>query len=111
MQTARVDPRYKGRCLFALAQCFQAIKQWPLAMDHYRQAIDEIPDRLMSEKKQALYLAGKLAMGLGDIKQSQQYLTRLAEIDFAYRDVAALLNKLQQKREEEGGTEGRPRAE
>ena len=61
-QAARNDPRCKGLCLLGLGQCFQAIKQGRLAMHHYELAVQEIPDRDADSKKQALYLAAKMAM-------------------------------------------------
>jgi tetratricopeptide (TPR) repeat protein len=98
LQRARHDPRRKGSCLLALGQCFQHIQQYPLAMDHYEMAIEEIPDRDAVNKKRALYLAGKLALGLRDLEKADNHLKVLASLDFTYKDVAALLDKLAEKR-------------
>jgi tetratricopeptide (TPR) repeat protein len=94
-QVARADPRRKGECLLSLGQCFQQIKQLRLAMSHYGQAVDEIPERDAENKKLALYLAGRLALGLKDAKTAEKYLSELAQLDFAYKDVSALLDKLE----------------
>jgi tetratricopeptide (TPR) repeat protein len=93
-QQARNDPRRKGICMFYLGQCFQQIKQYRLAMSHYGTAIEEIPDRDADNKKECLYKAGKLAMALKDKRTSMKHLTRLAEMDFTYKDVSDLLDKL-----------------
>jgi tetratricopeptide (TPR) repeat protein len=94
LQSARNDPRRKGECLLALGQCFQQIKQYRLAMDHYQMAIEEIPDRAAQNKKKALHLAGKLALGLKDLELAEKHLSVLAGLDFTYKDVPALLDKL-----------------
>ncbi len=104
-QAARNDPRVKGVCLLGLAQCFQAIKQPRLAMSHYEQAISEIPDRDADNKKEALYQAAKMAFDeLRDLDTAEKHLTTLAGMDFAYKDVSALLDKIAQVRENGGFT-------
>ena len=108
-QAAKNDPRRKGACLLALGQCFQQIHQLPLAMTHYEMAIQEIPDREPQRKKEALYLAGKLAVALKDLDRAEKHLTTLAGLDFNYRDVATLLSKVteaktKQIKEESPGT-------
>jgi tetratricopeptide (TPR) repeat protein len=93
-QIARNDPRRKGVCLLALGECFQRIKQYRLAMEHYESAIQEIPDRDTENKKKALYRAGRLAFELKNRPKAEKHLNILASMDFAYRDVSALLDKL-----------------
>jgi tetratricopeptide (TPR) repeat protein len=98
-QQARNDPRRKGVCMLALGQCFQQIKQYRLAMSHYESAIQEIPDRDASNKKLALYLAGRLATAMKDYEVGERHLTTLAGMDFSYRDVSKLLDKIAELRE------------
>ena len=98
LQSARNDPRRKGSCLLALGQCFQQIGQYPLAMDHYQMAIEEIPDRDAKNKKKALYLAGRLALSLDELENADKHLKVLAGLEFTYKDVPALLDKLAKKR-------------
>lgn len=100
-QEARNDPRRRGLCMLALGQCFERIKQARLAMKHYETAIEEISDRDGVNQKQALYRAGKLAIALKDVDKAEQHLTTLAELDFTYKDVPALLEKIAQLRDEE----------
>ncbi|MBQ2789633.1 MAG: tetratricopeptide repeat protein, partial [Thermoguttaceae bacterium] len=42
LQAAKADATLAGQCLFALAQCFQQIKQYRLAATHYDQAIEKL---------------------------------------------------------------------
>jgi len=100
-QAAQNDPRKKGMCMLALGQCFQKIKQHRLAMNYYETAITEIPDRDAVNKKIALYLAGKLSMELKDLDKAEKLLTVLAELDFSYRDVSKLLDKIDELRNNE----------
>lgn len=105
-QLARNDPRRKGISLFKLGQCFTKIKQYRLSMSHYEDAIREIPDRDPDTKKQALYHAGRLAMAMHDLGSAERHLSALAGMDFNYRDVSQLLDKIDQMRQN-GGDEGK----
>lgn len=94
LQAAKTDPRRRGVCMLVLGQCFQQIKQYRLAMSHYESAIEKIPDRDADNKKRALYFAGRLAMGLNDVDTAEKHLSALAGVDFAYKDVPSLLDKI-----------------
>ncbi len=101
LQVAKNDPRRKGVCMLVLGQCFQQIKQYRLAMSHYESAIQEIPDRDADNKKKALHLAGRLAMSpvMNDIDTAEKHLTTLAGLDFSYKDISTLLDKIAKLRE------------
>ncbi|MBN2579280.1 MAG: hypothetical protein JXB10_09840 [Pirellulales bacterium] len=110
LQSARHEPTRKGVCLLALGMCFQRIKQYRLAMRHYEEAVAEIPDRDPENKKLALYSAGRLALAIHDVETGEKYLTTLAGMDFAYKDVPKLLDKIAQFHQNQGPEErpGRP---
>ena len=91
--------------MLALGQCFQQIKQYRLAMSHYEEAIKEIADRDAGNKKLALYLAGRLATAMKNLDVGEKHLTTLAGLDFSYRDVSTLLDKIAQMRENPEGPE------
>jgi len=103
-QQARNDSRRRGVCLLELGECFQHIKQYKLAMNHYEQAVEEIPERDTENAKLALYRAGRLALGLRELDKADRYLTKLAGIDYAFRDVPRLLEKLATLRQQGGGS-------
>jgi tetratricopeptide (TPR) repeat protein len=105
LQMARNDPRKKGECVLVLGECFQQIKQYQLAAEHYEAAILEIPDRDAENKKRAFYLAGRLALALGNLDVAQKRLTTLASLDFTYKDVSKLLDKIAELRQ--NGESGR----
>ena len=99
-QIAKADPRKRGMCLINLGECFRAIKQYHLAMNHFEQAVQEIPDREQEYKKLAFYRAGTLAMALKDLAKAEKYLTTLASMDYTYRDTSDLLERLHRMLEE-----------
>jgi tetratricopeptide (TPR) repeat protein len=98
-QTALADKQRKGHVMLALGKCFQKIKQYKLAMNNYRSAVENLGEEDQEARKQVLYLTGQLALYLKDLDAAEQYLSDLANIDFAYKDVAGLLEKVSQARQ------------
>jgi tetratricopeptide (TPR) repeat protein len=99
LQTAKNDPRKRGMCMLVLGQCFQQIQQFQLAKRHYEAAIQEIPDHDAENKRKALYLVGRLTLGLGELEPAEKHLSALAALDFTYKDVAQLLDKIAKLRQ------------
>ncbi|NLE37087.1 MAG: tetratricopeptide repeat protein [Pirellulaceae bacterium] len=93
-QKARNDPRSRGDCLLRLGQCFYKIKQPRLAATNLDAALAEITGQEPDLLKEALYWAGKLAMEMNDAAKAEGHLTTLAGLDYDYKDVAELLDKL-----------------
>ena len=83
-----------------LGKCFQHIKQYKLASDHYANAVREITDQDEENKKDALYHAAKLELGLKNYDAAEEYGRTLAAMDFGYKDMAALLDKIAKNRED-----------
>jgi tetratricopeptide (TPR) repeat protein len=93
-QKARNDPRRRGECLLRLGQCFIQIKQLKLAVTNIDAALEDIEGKDPDLLKEALYWAGKLAMAMKDYKKAETHLNTLAGLDFDYKDVSDLLDKL-----------------
>ena len=93
-QDVLLDARRKGAVSLELGECFQKIRQYPLAIRSYQTAVESLTDRELELRKRALYRAGVLAAGLDDPDAARKYLSTLAELDFGYRDVAQRLDKL-----------------
>ena len=108
LQLSRNDPRRKGVSLLALGKCFQQIEQSRLALNHFIMAAEEIPERDIANKKEALRLAGKIALTLGEIDVAEKQLSILAAMDFSYKDVAALLDKVAEVRKNQLAAEEEP---
>ena len=99
-QQAKQDVSKAGVCLLALGQCFQQIKQYRLALSHYEQAVEAISGQDVDRMKQSLYLTAKLAAGLKEFDKAEKYATQLAGVDFSYKDVSDLLDKIAQNRQD-----------
>ena len=93
-QQVQIDSRRRGAVALELGECFQKIKQYPLAMRNYQTAVESLGDREVELRKRALYRAGVLAAAMKDKDAALKFLSNLAEVDFGYRDVAERLKKL-----------------
>ena len=93
LQKAKIDEGIAGQCLLFLAECFQQIKQYSLAALHYDQAVEKL-DAQSEEIKRALYNGARLALGLKNVAKASEFANRLAAIDFSYKDVGGLLDKI-----------------
>ncbi|MBN2217240.1 MAG: hypothetical protein JW719_07675 [Pirellulales bacterium] len=100
-QKARSDPRRKGECLLRLGQCFHHINQVRLASDSFEAALAEISGQNPDLLKEALYSAGRLSLETNHLDKAEKQLTELAGLDFGYRDVSALLDKVNELRNTE----------
>lgn len=98
-QAARNDPRKKGLCILLLGESFEKIGKARMALRHYEEAVQEIPERDEENKKRSLYRAGKVAILLSDKETAEKYLNSLAAMDFGYLDVAELLDQLETLKE------------
>lgn len=108
LQDARNDPKHRGQVMLDLGECFQRIKQYKLAKQHYVDAVQTIPERDIEHRKKALYRAAVLSMGLAEVDPNQlngeeldeaeKYFTQLAGLDFGYKDVSKWLDKVAQLR-------------
>ena len=70
-------------------------------MSHYEEALREISDRDAENKKKVLHLAAKLAFGLKNYDEAENHATALAALDFSYKDVSTLLDKIAEIREDD----------
>ncbi len=98
-QAARDDARHRAQVQLHLGESFQHIRQFKLALSSYEAAIEACDTMQLDVQKLALYRAGVLATEFKDLDRAEKYLTRLAAIDFGYRDVADRLDKLAQLRD------------
>jgi tetratricopeptide (TPR) repeat protein len=98
-QAARDDLRHRAQLQLHLGESFQHIHQFKLALASYESAIEACDSMQQDVEKLALYRAGVLATEFKDLERAEKYLTRLAAIDFGYRDVADRLDKLAKLRD------------
>ncbi|MDH3716712.1 MAG: tetratricopeptide repeat protein [Planctomycetota bacterium] len=93
-QQARNEQRKTAAANLETGECFQQIKQYKLALQAYQEAIKTSGIWDEEVKKLALYRAGRLCKGLKEYDKAEQYLTELAGMDFAYKDVSKLLDEI-----------------
>ncbi len=107
LQAATDDAKRKAKTHMELGECFQQIKQYKLAMTNYEASLEAVSPREVDERKLALYRAGKLALGLAEkylaskdsqakdeFERAEKYLNELAGLEFGYKDVPQLLDKI-----------------
>jgi tetratricopeptide (TPR) repeat protein len=93
-QAAREVAKHKALVQLHLGESFQHIHQFKLALASYEAAVQAADTLQPDTYKLALYRAGVLAADLNDVPRAEKHLTRLAAMDFGYRDVAERLDKL-----------------
>ncbi|QGJ69301.1 Hypothetical protein PBC10988_9740 [Planctomycetales bacterium 10988] len=94
-QKARGDEAHKGEVLYGLGRCFASIKQYRLALNHLKEASTLLKPGEDGDKISALYMTGVIAMDmLDDLDTAQESFTKVASLDFSYKDVAERLDKL-----------------
>ncbi len=107
-QDALGDAKRKAQTHMELGECFQQIKQYKLAMTNYEASVEAVSPREVDQRKLALYRAGKLALGLAEkylaaeekqhgkdeLARAEKYLNELAGLEFGYKDVPHLLDKI-----------------
>jgi Flp pilus assembly protein TadD len=109
LQDAVNDPKHRGQVLLDLGVCFQMIKQFRLAKQHYVQAVEAILERDVETRKMALYRAATLSFGLAEddkygvnaeeLGDAEKYFTQLAALDFSYHNVSQWLDKIAKLRD------------
>ena len=97
-QIAQNEPRRKGLCCLELGLCFGKIGQYVMAITAFDEAIANIPDRDAENKKRCYYEAGDMAYKANNVDEAEKYLKSLAAMDFNYKNVAELLDKIEKMR-------------
>ena len=90
-ETARIHPG-EAAVLTELGECWQHLRQFAKALEHYRQAIAASSGDAATL---ALYRAGVLAGAMGQTSEARQFFARLVAIDPAFKDARERLDKLE----------------
>jgi len=106
-QAAIGDPKNKARVHLELGECFHQIKQYKLAVQNYESALEHLAEREVDDRKTALYLCGRLALGLAEkylsagqpqgkqeLDRAENHLNELAGLEYGYKDVPQLLDRI-----------------
>jgi len=92
LQKAVGDPRTRRDAQFALAQCFHGKGYADLARKEYLKAL-EGASQVDERAKEILYNLGLIAESEGNTADARSFFARIFEVDIAYRDVAAKMER------------------
>ncbi len=92
LQGIRNDPRFHGKVLFYLGFCFKNRKNSRLAQRNFEEALPHLGGSDEGLRKEAMY---QLAVGYadtGEIPRAVDLACELANLDYGYKDISALLD-------------------
>ncbi|MSQ97372.1 MAG: hypothetical protein EXR98_22855 [Gemmataceae bacterium] len=97
LQVVRNDPRHHGKALFYLGLCFKSRNNWRLAQRNLEDALQHLASGESALRKEGMYL---LAVGYaesGELQRAIDLACELANLDYNYKDIGALLDDWQAK--------------
>lgn len=97
LQTARRDEKFKGKACLNLGLCFKKRSNWRLAQRNFEEALQSLPASDDAARKETLY---QLALGTaesGDHARALDFGHELANLDFNYKGIGAMLDDWQAK--------------
>jgi tetratricopeptide (TPR) repeat protein len=100
LQAARSDARLQWKALMHLGECFQARRNWPLALRNFEEALRLIPNGEEGQRKELLFHLAQTLADAGDLQRAVQIGLDLANLDYNYRGIGRLLDQWQ----EQGGS-------
>jgi tetratricopeptide (TPR) repeat protein len=100
LQAARSDPRQHWRSLLYLAYCFKTRNNWRLAKRNFEECLQNLPSNEGSTRKEVLFQLAQGSAEAGDLAAAVELAHELANLDFAYKDIARLLDEWQARLEQ-----------
>jgi tetratricopeptide (TPR) repeat protein len=95
LQASRADARYRWQSALYLGYCFKARNNARLAQRNFEEALELLPANETVNRKDILYELARGAGEAGDWQKALEFATELAHLDFAYRDIGALIDEWQ----------------
>ncbi len=97
LQQARRDPKIAGRASLYLGVCFKKRNNWRLAQRNFEEALVQLPEVDLTNRKEVLYHLASGHAEAGEIARAIDLGHELANLDFSYRDIAKLLDDWQER--------------
>lgn len=95
LQVARADPKNRTQCTNLLGQCFYRKKYFGQAIPTLRQGLSEHNIQDDTVAKDMRYYLGKSYLADGKLDDARRTLGELLQIDYNFRDVRELLDRLE----------------
>jgi tetratricopeptide (TPR) repeat protein len=100
LQAARSDPRQHWRSLMYLAYCFKTRNNWRLAKRNFEECLQALPAAEETTRKEVLFQLAQGSAEAGDLAAAIELGHEVANLDFAYKDIARLLDEWQSRLEQ-----------
>lgn len=97
LQAVRADPRHLGKATFYLAMCFKSRKNWRLAQRNFEEALQHLAAGDDALRKEAMFLLAAGYAEAGEIDRAIDLGCELANLDYNYKNIGALLDVWQAK--------------
>jgi tetratricopeptide (TPR) repeat protein len=97
LQAVRNDPRFHGKALFYLGFCFQARKNWRLALRNFEEALQNMNENETVLRKEAMYYLAVGHAETNDFNRALELGSDLANLDYNYKNIGTLLDQWQAK--------------
>jgi tetratricopeptide (TPR) repeat protein len=94
-QASRGDARFRWQSALYLGYCFKARNNWRLAQRNFEEALELLPPGETANRKDLLYELARGHADAGDLAKAIDIAHELAHLDFAYRDISALMDEWQ----------------
>jgi tetratricopeptide (TPR) repeat protein len=100
LQTVRKDGRFLWRALVQLGFCFKARNNWRLAQRNFEEALQQMPPTEEDTRKEVFYQLATGFANAGDLAKALDLGNELANLDFGFRDIGALLDDWQARHQQ-----------
>jgi tetratricopeptide (TPR) repeat protein len=97
LQAVRNDPRHLGKATFYLGMCFKQRKNWRLAQRNFEESLQHLGAADDALRKEAMFLLSAGYAEVGEIERAIDLGCELANLDYNYKNIGALLDVWQAK--------------
>jgi tetratricopeptide (TPR) repeat protein len=98
LQKVRTDPKHKTRVMIYLGMCFKAKKNAKLAQRNFEEAMQALSPAEESFRKEIMFQLATLYAENGEAPRAIELGCELANLDYGYKNIGALIEKWQSKK-------------
>ncbi|MCS7045469.1 MAG: hypothetical protein NZO58_03840, partial [Gemmataceae bacterium] len=95
LQSLRTDPRHQSKVLVYLGFCFRSRNNWRLAQRNFEEALQHLGPNDDELRKEVLYQLSQGYAESGDLARAVDLACELANLDFGYKNISALMDQWQ----------------